>query len=147
MVRQRKPGNRRGKSLITRELQQARKGIKKLVNSNRTIIIIHRKPLTGDGFGGEVEDPFGAATGITVKCRLSHDAIAPAQLGEVSSGFTSDPILYILVDNAQDIVQDDIFEALSKKWKIGLVDTLHAHNGIIGYQAPLFEAETIEEVS
>ena len=133
--------------MINRELQQARKGIKKLIAANKIIIIIHRKPLIDDSFGGEIEDIFGIPTGLTVKCRLSHDAFKPMKLGETDTGFTSDIIRYILVDHTQDIVQDDIFEALDKKWKIGLVDTLKSFNGIIGYQAPLFEAETIEETS
>lgn len=132
-------------SVITREGAQARKGIKKLVNANRTSIIIFRKPLKDDGFDGEIEDPFGVAAAVPVKCRLSHDAIQPEKLGEAPSGFTSDIIRYILVDHNQDVVQDDEFEALDKRWKIGLVDSLYSFSLIIGYQAPLYEAETVPQ--
>lgn len=133
--------------MINAKLHQARNGIKKLINANKTIIIIHRKPLTEDGFGGEVEAPFGVPAGITVKCRLSHDSYKPEKLGETSTGFTSDIIRYILVDHNQDIVQDDVFEALNKQWKIGLVDPLYAFEKIIGYQAALYEAADIDEIS
>ena len=129
--------------MITREGAQVRKGFRKLIRSNQTSIIIFRKPLKDDGFDGEVEDPFGESAAFPVWCRLSHDAFKTAEMPEAPSGFASDIIRYISVYYTQDIVQGDEFEARSKRWKIGLIDPLYAYNILFGYQAPLYEAETV----
>jgi hypothetical protein len=133
--------------VISPQLNQARRGIKKLIDQNKSSIIISRQAMVDDGFGGLVPDPLGVPTEINVTCRLSHDQIKPGSISESPAGVTSDPIRYILTDHNQDIQENDIFEAIDKTWKIGIVDQLYAFGGLIGKQAPVIlvnneEAET-----
>jgi hypothetical protein len=129
----------------SRLLDQARKGIKKLIDVNKSIIIIYRKALVDDGFGGLIPDPFGEPIPHSVRCRISHDQVHAPTMQSAPSGFSSDIVRYILIEHNQDIVVDDVFNYNGREYKIGLVDPLEAFGGIIGYQAPLQEAVTVQE--
>ena len=129
----------------SRLLELGRKGIKKLIDVNKSVIVIYRKPLVDDGMGGLVEDPFGEPVAHSVRCRISHDQVHPPTMQSAPSGFTSDIVRYILIEHNQDIVTDDTFDYNGREYKIGLVDPLEQFGGIIGYQAPLQEAVTVQE--
>ena len=124
-------------------LKQARDGIRRLINENPETIIIYRKELKDDGFGGLIEDPFGDETPHTIKCRLSHEKKFPGNLYPSPSGFTTNLSRFILVDHTVTIYEGDLFEAIDKEYRIGAVDPLLKFGGIIGYQAPLIEASVI----
>ena len=51
-------------------LNQARKGIKALIAENPEAIIIQGKAFTDNGFGGEVQDPFGIPIPDAISCRI-----------------------------------------------------------------------------
>jgi len=124
-------------------LKQARKGIKKHVEENPTEIIIYRKPLVEDGFGGYVESPTADPDDFTITCRISHEQQGPVNNEPVPAGLSTNLTRFIIVDYKTTIYENDTFEAIDKNWMIGPVDPLIKFGGIIGYQAPLREAETI----
>lgn len=125
-------------------LKQARKGIKKHVEENPTIISIFRKPRVEDGFGGYVESPTGEPDEFIITCRLSHEQQGPDNLKQVPAGLSTNLSRFIIVDYETTIYENDTFEAIDKNWMIGPVDPLIKFGGTIGYQAPLREAEEIE---
>lgn len=130
-------------------LKQAKRGIIKLIRENLSIIIIYRKALKDDGFGGEIEDPFAEPTTNKIKCRISHERQGPEKLNNSAVGLSTNLSRYILVDNQTIIYENDSFEEfeIGKAYRIGPVDPLIKFGGIIGYQAPLFEAVRTEDES
>lgn len=128
-------------------LKQARDGLKRIINENPETVIIYRKDLVDDGFGGLIEDPFGNETPHTIKCRLSHEKKFPGNFYPSPSGFTTNLSRFILVDHKTVVYEGDEFEAIDKRFKIGAVDSLDKFEGVIGYQAPLIEAVKLETES
>jgi hypothetical protein len=126
-------------------LKQARKGIKFSINESPETGIIYRKSLKSDGFGGLIEDPFGEEEINIIKYRLSHEKKLPGNYEPSPAGFTSNYQRFILVDYETIIYENDVFESeqAQKRYKIGVVDPLIKFGGVIGYQAPLIEAENI----
>lgn len=124
-------------------LVQKRKGIQDKINKSPEAIIIYRKPMTDNGFGDLVEDPYGTPVPYNVRCRLSHEQEGPQTQINAPSGLSTALVRFILVDHKTTIYENDTFEALGKKFRIGVVDPLKKFNGILGYQAPLYEAEDI----
>ena len=121
-------------------LKQARDGIKKIINESPKNILIVRQPMTDDGFGGQVPDPFGTATEHNYKVRISHERGDPDMLTDTSAGMSTNLQRFIMTDYQADIKHGDVFEAIGRSWKIGPVDPLEKFNGVIGYQAPLTDA-------
>jgi hypothetical protein len=121
-------------------LKQARDGVKKVINESPENILIVRQPMTPDGFGGQVPDPFGTATEHNYKVRISHERGNPSILTDTSAGMSTNLQRFILADYQADIKHGDVFEAIERSWKIGPVDPLKKFGGVIGYQAPLTDA-------
>lgn len=124
-------------------LNQKRKGLQAKININPTAIIIYSKPMVDDGFGGLIENPYGTPIPRNVKCRLSHEQSGPDTEVNAPSGLSTALVRFILTDHNNKIYKDELFEALGKGFRIGAVDELNKYGGVIGYQAPLYEAETI----
>jgi len=108
-------------------------------------IIIYRKPVKADGFGGYVEDPYGTPVPYNVKCRISKEVRGLEGFSENAVGLSTAGSWFILVDFKTQIYKDDIFEARDRQWRIGAVTQIKQYGGIIAYEAPVIEAETIEE--
>lgn len=128
-----------------RMLDQARRGITKQINENPEAIIVFRKPVTDDGFGGFVEDPHADPVPFSVKCRISKEVRGPEGFTPNAVGLSTAGSWFILVDWNTIIYKDDIFEARDRQWRIGSVTQIKQYGGIIAYEAPLIEAETITE--
>ena len=124
-------------------LKQAREGINRLINENSEIIIIYRKPLIDDGFGGLVEDPHGDPVPHEIKCRIFHESKMPGNFFPAPSGLSTNLSRAILVEHDVIIFDGDLFEAIEKRFKIGAVDPLIKFEGVTGYQAPLTEAVAV----
>lgn len=124
-------------------LAQKRKGIQSEINRSPEAIIIYRKPLVDNGFGELVENPYGTPIPYNIKCRLSHEKKGPDTEVSMPSGLSTALVRFILVDYKTTIKEHDTFEALGKGFRIGKVDPLKKFGGILGYQAPLYEAEEI----
>lgn len=122
-------------------LKQLRTGIKKHIAESPTVITIFRQPLVDDGFGGTVESPTAAPDEFTMTVRLSHEQKGPEKLESVPAGLSTNLSRFILVDYETVIYENDVFEAINKNWCVGPVDPLLKFGGIIGYQAPLREAQ------
>lgn len=121
-------------------LKQSRDGVKKVINESPENILIVRQPMTDDGFGGQVPDPFGTATEHNYKVRISHERGNPSILTDTSAGMSTNLQRFILADYQTDIKHGDVFEAIGRSWKIGPVDPLKKFGGVIGYQASLTDA-------
>jgi hypothetical protein len=135
---------------LNRELlAQARKGIQKLIDENKTTIIIYRKSLIDDGFGGEVEDPSDEGTPITIRCRISHEKEGPEKLNSAPPGLSTNLSRFIMVNYKTLIFENESFEddTIEKSFKIGPVDPLRKFGGTTAYQAPLIEAVKVEQES
>jgi hypothetical protein len=126
---------------MNQNLKQARDGVKKIIKESPENIIIIRQPLVDNGFGKMVPDPFGTPEEHNYKVRISHERRQPGSLTPGSAGFSTNLQRFILTDHLADIERGDIFEAIGRSWKIGPVDPLKKFGGIIGYQAPLTDAE------
>jgi hypothetical protein len=125
---------------VNQLLKQARNGVKKVINESPENILIVRQPMTDDGFGNQVPDPFGTPTEHNYKVRISHERGNPSILTDTSAGMSTNLQRFIMADYQADIEYGDVFEAIGRSWKIGPVDPLKKFGGIIGYQAPLTDA-------
>lgn len=97
--------------------------------------------------GGEVEDPFGDPIPYEIKCRIDHERKFPGNLDLASMGFSTNLARFVLVDCETTIYINDTLEEIGKGFKIGVVDPIKKFGGVIAYQAPLIEAEKLEEGS
>jgi len=122
-------------------LKQARKGILISINENPSAIIIMRKALVDDGFGGKVENPYGTATSLSMVVRIADSRRSVSDCTNVDSGFAQDYQKIIISDYESDINPGDVFEAEGKNYKINQVTPLYKFGGLIGYQGNLSEAE------
>lgn len=125
-------------------LDQKRKGIQFLINENPESILIFRKTMIPDGFDGFMEDPNSTPDPNNIKCRISKEKRGPEGFGIISSGLSVSGSWFILVNHKTMIYKDEPFESRDRQWRIGAVTQLLEHGGIIAYEAPLIEAETIE---
>ena len=125
-------------------LAQARRSVKKLIAESPESIIIQRQPMTDDGFGGQVPDPFGDPTTVNLRVRISHERSQPASLDSTSAGLSTNLQRFIMTDHNADIQKNDVFEALGRSWRVGPVDPLMKFGGVTGYQAPLTDAAETE---
>jgi hypothetical protein len=123
-------------------LDQCREAWQRTIKENPETIIVYRKAKVSNGFGGMIDDPFGAPVGVAIRIRLSH--IQKAGDGPGPGGIAEDLGRYIMSDWKTIIYRDDIFEAIGKTWRVGIVDTIIQHGGIVGYRAPVIEASEIE---
>lgn len=123
---------------------QARKSIAKLINESPEHIIIYRKPLILSSFGQYVESPTAEPEPKYLKVRISHIKNYLVHTETSPAGFTQDLQRYILVDHNTKILDGDLFEASNGvKYRIGKIDPLIKFGGVIGYQAPLLEANDV----
>lgn len=124
-------------------LRQAREGIKRAIELKKSVILIHRNIMVDDGAGegNLVPDPLHVGDPVTVTCRISKETRPVEKVGTASVGLTTNFQRYILVDHEATINEHESFEAFSKRWRIGPVETLYRYDGVIGYRAPLKEAE------
>lgn len=118
--------------------------VQRSINESPETIIFWRKPLVDDGCEGLVVDPFGDPVPYTVKCRLSHERKFPGNYDPAAVGFSTNLARFILSNWNNPLIEDDTFEAIGKEFRIGAVDILKKFGGIIGFQAPLIEAVTME---
>lgn len=129
---------------MTGELQARREAIKRKIKNNMTAITISRLSLVDDGMGGMIEGPFGTPVTAPMRVRISHESSAGSvpKKGQVPAGFSTNLSRFILTDYLSEIFEGETFSAIGKEWVIGSVDPLYASGGIVGYQAPLQEAES-----
>ncbi len=120
-------------------VKQARDGIKRSVDMNRTTLEITRGGTTDNGFGGTMPDP-SASTTETIRARISHKAKGPSQASGSPAGYTSDLDRIIIVEHTVQLYKGDRFSYLGKDFEILDVDPLRFYDEIIGYQADLKEA-------
>ena len=125
-------------------LDQARRGIINQINENPESIIVFRKPVTDNGFEKFVEDPYGTPVPFPVKCRISKEVRGPEGFSPNAVGLSTAGSWFITVDWKTIIYKDDVFEARDRQWRIGAVTQIKQYGGVIKYQAPLIEAETVE---
>jgi hypothetical protein len=124
-------------------LEQTRRGIKDNILKSPTQIIIYRNVLVDDGAGegNLVPDPYHIDnTPITLTCRISKEQRLVQNVAAGATGLKYERIYYILVDYKITINESETFEALGTIWRIGPVEIMRKHGGIIGYRAILTEA-------
>jgi len=128
-------------------LKQARESVIALIKESPTKIIIKRVGLVDDGSGDGtlVPDPYGTPDDYKMTVRISHERRQAQNLSPAPAGFSTNLSRFIIVDYKTTIYEGDTFEALGKFWQIGPVDPLMKFGGVTGYQAPLKEAEEMEE--
>lgn len=122
-------------------LRQERRGIQKQVNEDPTTYTASRLPMVDDGFGGEIENPFGTPTEVTIKGRIAKDKAGPFVLTTGSVGLANVRDRYFFCDHRQDVREGDTFA----NWRVGNVEELHNFGGVIGKQAILHEASEVAQ--
>lgn len=123
-------------------LEQARDAWLRQIDEDPILIVIFRKPKVDNGFGGLVEDPFGTARAETARIRICQERKQDEVVSPV--GLTEDPQRYIICDYRTTVYKDEIFEALGKRWRIGVIDEKHRWGGTIGYRAPIRLASEVD---
>lgn len=125
------------------KINQARRGIQFTIDESPETVIVYRRAMIDDGFGGLVENPNSDEEAYTITCRLSFERKTVGQLNQSPAGFSTNLQKFILVNYQTTIYENDTFESNDnyKQYKIGAVQPLIKFGGVIGYQAPLIEAE------
>lgn len=119
------------------ELRQTRLGITKLINQNKTTIVINRLPLKDNGLGEMLPDPYGTPVDYYVRCRISGEKKYPSTLTPVITGFSEDQQLYILCDFTQGIFRGDYFTYYDNEYEIGPINRIVFLGKTVCYEAPL----------
>lgn len=126
---------------MTGQLEQARYGWQRTIDENPEVVVLYRKAQIGDGFGGSVENPFGAETPVTARIRMSHEGKAGQSAGP--GGLEEQFNRYIMVNYQTFIMRNDVFEAIGKRWRVETVDPFIQFGGVVGYRASVIEATDI----
>lgn len=124
-------------------LNQKRKAIQDKINLSPEVVTIYRNPLVDNGFGGLVENPTGTPVGHNIKCRVAHEKKGPDSEVDAPSGLSSNLSRFIITDYQTPIYKGETFTAIGKTFMVGAVDTLKMYGAVLGYQAPLTEAEAV----
>jgi len=120
------------------EFKQKKESILHKIRENPSTIILYRKPMVDDGMGGEIEDPFGVDTEAVLVVRIFHNqSNVPATETNIA-GFGSN--LHRSILSTEIVYENEVFEAIGTRFRIGKVDTIKAFGGTVGYQADLYEA-------
>lgn len=127
-------------------MSQARDGIRANINANPSKLLFGRRHMVDDGFGGLMPDPLGVPDVYKAKVRISHESKSVPQLEQKPVGLGTNLSRFILADHKTQIHEGDRFVYQGIGWEIGVVDTLSFGSEIIGYQAPLKEAEESDPV-
>lgn len=116
------------------------------MDESPTSTVIFRETLIDDGFGAMIPDPTGEPTEHPVRLRIAHDTKQVADIRSVNEQtFTTNLNRIATWEWDTDIYEGDTFEALGIIFTVGPVDELMKFGGIVGHQAPLKEAEAIQE--
>lgn len=122
-------------------LSQLRSAQTRKVNINPLTVNISRITATvSDGVGGQVEDPYGTPVPGSLTVRVCHEKKGP--MGDESSpvGLSTNLGRMIISNYKNKPLQGDIIPFEGINYKVGVVDPLIKFGGLIGYQAPLIEA-------
>lgn len=122
---------------------QARQGIIAQINANPSRLSFMRLNMVDDGFGGEIS--MGDPKNYTAKVRISHESKSVPQLEPKPVGLGTNLARYILADYKTLIKEGDRFTYHGTGWEVGVVDPLSYGSEIVGYQAPIKEAATLED--
>ncbi len=128
-------------------LEQERRSIKAIIDENPVAVIVWRRPMVADGFGGLVEDPFGELAPTSLRGRVSKTTRGPEDYTPAPVGVDLVDPLYFLVDWQTSIYVNDTFEAMDRRWRLGPVTRIQQHGGVVAYEAPMIQAETKEELN
>lgn len=120
------------------ELKQKKESIIAKIRENPETILLYRKPMVDDGMGGEVEDPFGVDTEAVLVVRIFHNQSNVPAAETNAAGFGSN--LHRSILSTEIIYENEVFEAIGMRFRIGKVDPIKAFGGTVGYQADLYEA-------
>ena len=124
-------------------ISQARAGIIAQINANQSRLRFIRQSMVDDGFGGQI--PMGDPLKYTAKVRISHESKSVPQLEPKPVGLGTNLARYILADYKTLIQEGDRFNYQGTGWEVGVVDTLSYGSDIVGYQAPIKEAASMED--
>lgn len=124
-------------------ISQARAGIIAQINANPSRLRFIRLNMVDDGFGGQI--PMGDPLKYTAKVRISHESKSVPQLEQKPVGLGTNLARYILADYKTLIQEGDRFNYQGTGWEVGVVDPLSYGSEIVGYQAPIKEATSMED--
>lgn len=124
-------------------ISQARAGIIAQINANPSRLGFIRLNMVDDGFGGQI--PMGDPLKYTAKVRISHESKSVPQLEPKPVGLGTNLARYILADYKTLIQEGDRFNYQGTGWEVGVVDPLSYGSEIVGYQAPIKEAASMED--
>lgn len=124
-------------------ISQARAGIIAQINANPSRLSFIRLDMVDDGFGGQI--PMGDPLKYTAKVRISHESKSVPQLEPKPVGLGTNLARYILADYKTLIQEGDRFNYQGTGWEVGVVDPLSYGSEIVGYQAPIKEAASMED--
>ena len=124
-------------------ISQARAGIIAQINANQSRLRFIRQSMVDDGFGGQI--PMGDPLKYTAKVRISHESKSVPQLEPKPVGLWNQSCTLYPADYKTLIQEGDRFNYQGTGWEVGVVDTLSYGSDIVGYQAPIKEAASMED--
>lgn len=125
-------------------LKQVRKGFKKVIAVSKHLITMNRFPVTTDPITGkQVPDPTGVKKAHSIYCRITHERGQVPDDRETPAGISTNLGRMIMADWLNIFYEHDTFTWESKEWEAGPVDPVIQFGGVVGYQAPLKEAQNV----
>lgn len=94
---------------------QARAGIIKMIAEDPTIILITRKALIDNGFGGFIEDPQGQAVSYKYRVSISHEKSTVASPSATSVGVSTNLKKMMTMDYRSTIREGDLFSIVNTR--------------------------------
>jgi hypothetical protein len=124
------------------QLKQTRDAQRKIIRENPSRITLSRQPTTTDPITGEtVQDPTGTPTTHSIWCRITHERRMVADNEQNPAGLSTNLQRMIMTDWENIPQENDTFTWNGRGYQVGPVDPIWKFGGIVGYQAPLMEAE------
>lgn len=118
-------------------LKQARQSIRQNIFENPSIAVWSSADMIDNGYGQMIPDPSGTVTEHKERVRLSHEQSGVNSNEETPAGLGTSYTLFLLAAYNSGITEGLKITAGGVSYTVGAVDTLRAHGGVIGYQAPL----------
>ena len=121
------------------KLEQMRRGIERLIDSDSGICAVTRAVKIDNGRGQQV--PTGETSGHKIVCRVSYQTggVWPGKQWE--GGLTMDTTPYVLARHDADIETEDVLEWRGKHYLVGAVTRPGIDGGAACTQAPLTEVK------
>lgn len=122
---------------MTQMLEQARKGIKALIDESPSLITILRRSYTDNGLGGRVFNMAEVPVAYKFKGRLIHSAPNVQRNTDAPAGSDTSFSMFLLASHNVEFFEGETFTLYGSTWTIGAVEIIQRLGGKIAIQAAL----------